>query len=251
LRDLHIVIADGHWPETNLPALKAILKYIKANHKRIASCTLLGDMLDLSCISHWTSGKPGLREKGALQKDLNGFFDNVLSPLEKALPHKAQRIFHIGNHERNLVQDLIEEHPELAGAIDLNNMLEVRGWKVVELGQTSTIGKLTLVHGENIGGQNPAKKALEIYCTNVLLAHHHSPSSYSKTGPKLKQKWMATVMPCLCGLAPRWLKGRLNAWVVGFCTVSLHPNGKNFNLTTYIMPDGKSFMADGKEYGRK
>jgi hypothetical protein len=114
---------------------------------------------------------------------------------------------------------------------------------------------LNIIHGEIVSGVGnqvsgqPAKKALEIYGSNVLLGHTHAPQSFAKISPvEAKKKYMAWVAPVLCTTNPAYLRNRPTAWINGFTIVELHSNG-TFNLFPIIVIDGK-FSYGGKEYGR-
>jgi hypothetical protein len=133
--------------------------------------------LTLVASAIWNQDLPGNKRRGELKSDLDGFDKQILQPLEALLPRGCEKVFLTGNHERMLDQDLTESMPELDGMLDFKQYLrlEDRGFKVIPLGGEYRIGDLLAIHGEVVGsgGGNATKKAVEIYCQNVLMGHGH------------------------------------------------------------------------------
>jgi hypothetical protein len=81
---------------------------------------------------------------------------------------------------------------------------------------------LICIHGEAVGsgGGNAAKKAVEIYCQNVLMGHGHQLQASSKCSPSSrKKKVCAWMSPIVGSVSPRYLKHRANAWLNGMTLV--------------------------------
>lgn len=246
---------DLHYPKWDEKTFKALSHFLQEN--KVAGFIFGGDQLDLECISHWTKGKPLYRPPKAYIQDIEGFEKDILTPIEKLLPSQAAKIWHIGNHER-FEQDLIEENPELQGLIDHGRhfKLEKRGWKVIPLGHSYKLGKLTTCHGEILSGIGnqcgtfPAKKAVELYGANVLAGHTHSPQSFCKISPvEHVQKWMAWIAPIGGNCNPTYIRNRPHAWLNGFVIIEVLDGG-NFNLFPVITTNG-TFAYGGKVYGGK
>ena len=132
--------------------------------------------------------------------------------------------------------------------------LEERGWKIVPLGHSFKLGELNVIHGEiltgigNQAGAFPAKKAIDIYSSNVLAGHTHAAQSFTKISPvEVKKKYMAWIAPILGACNPSYLRNRPTAWLNGFTIVELRDKGL-FNLYPVIVVDGK-FSYGGKQYG--
>lgn len=239
----YVVGADLHYPLVDLPTFKCMLKVIE--DIRPDGFIFQGDQFDNVEISHHTKGKPIFRERGAYERNQKNFDKIILQPLEKLLKGKL-KVWIQGNHER-FETDLIEEMPELEGVIDHVQSLHLvdRGWEIVELGHAYVLGELTVCHGEvlsgvgNQGGVFPARKAVDMYGTNVLVAHSHSPQSFTKISPvDHKRKHMAWVNAILGNTNPAYLRNRPTAWLHGFTLVEVHPNGF-FNLYPVIVCDGE------------
>jgi hypothetical protein len=244
---------DLHYPKWDVPTFRALEHFLREN--KVAGFIFGGDQLDLESISHHTKGKPLYRPPKSYLRDIEGFEKDILGPIEKLLPPTATKIWHIGNHER-FEFDLVEEHPELDGLVDHTRhfKLEQRGWKIIPLGHSNKIGKLTTCHGEiltgigNQAGAFPAKKAVELYGTSVLAGHTHSPQSFCKISPvEHIQKWMAWIAPIGGKTNPGYLRNRATAWLNGLVIIELQADGL-FNLYPCIVSKGR-FAYGGKIYG--
>lgn len=246
---LYVLAYDLHFPYHDRASWRAVLDFL--SHNRIDGFVFGGDQLHLDSISHWTKGKPVFRPRGSLLRDIRAFDRDILSEVEKHLPPDAERVWLTGNHERFL-DDVLEEQPELDGALSLDSMLGllVRGWRVVPLGGEYRIGHLHVIHGDGIGGgQNPAKKAVETYCANVVLGHHHCAQSFTKCSPaKDSKRWIGYVIPTLGTLAPAYGRGRPNNHLHGFGIVECWGAGL-VNTYTAIINNG-AFSFGGRIYGR-
>jgi hypothetical protein len=247
----YVIAHDLHYPAYSKPTWNALMEFIK--DVKPAGFIFGGDQFDNNEISHFTKGKPIYRERASYQRNTTGFTREILEPLERSLGD-AERTWIIGNHDR-FEHDLIEEQPELEGIIERPELLKLteRGWTVVPLGHAHKLGELNVIHGEiltgigNQAGAFPAKKAIEIYASNVLAGHTHAPQSFTKISPvDVKKKYMAWIAPILGATNPSYLRNRPTAWLNGFTIVELRDKGL-FNLYPVIVIDGK-FGYGGKEY---
>ncbi len=245
----YLICNDIHYPVHDRPSIAAVLDFARKND--IHGFIFNGDQLDLAEVSHHTKGKSIHRPKGALKANLDGFVREILEPLDKALGPKCERVWIHGNHERFILQDMLEEQPELEGMLSLDEALGLkrRGYKVVGLGGHTRIGHLYVLHGDTVGGgANPAKKAVDTWCQSVVIGHHHTLQSFTKASPAHEGKrWTGTVLPCLSTTNPGYARGRANTHLHGFGIVELMPGG-NFNLFPVVINDGK-FAYGGKVYG--
>lgn len=248
------VLADIHYPHYDKATLKAVLDYLDKN--KVDVLIFQGDQLDMQNISHHTKGKPGLRDKGGYLDDIYGFERDVLKPVEARLKKDCKKYWIIGNHE-DWEQDLVDEQPELKKLIDHVRLLKLKelGYEVVPLGHAVRLGKLTVVHGEaltgigNQAGAFSAKKAVELYASNVLAAHTHAPQCFTRVSPvDSSQKWQGYISPIIGSLNPHYLRNRPTAWINGFSLVELHEDG-TFNLYLINIIKG-SFSYGGVVYGK-
>lgn len=249
----YVVLADIHWPKTNIPTVNAVKDFLAQN--KVDGLVYQGDQLDFECISHHTKGKPLYRVRNGYKKDLQGFEATVLKPIDKLLKANADKYWIKGNHER-FEHDMVEEQPELEGVLDhvSHLKLEELGYKVIELGHCIKLGKLNIIHGEvlsgigNQGGIFPARKAVELYGGNVLAAHSHSPQMFTKISPvEHTQKHQGYINAILGDTNPSYLRNRPTAWGHGFSIVELHEDG-TYNLYLVNVHKGV-FSFGGKVYG--
>lgn len=215
----HIILADLHYPETDFRAFRAVLKFLRKNKKKVASVTLLGDALDCQNVSRHSEGKPRLRKRGGWKEDLDGFSEDILRRIEEIVLPGTRLAYVAGNHE-DWLQDLLDKQPELEGLLEIPELLklEEREWKWVEVGGHIERAGFVLLHGDQIGsGIHVAKKAGDLVNGNVIMGHVHRLSMFSRTAlVSEKKKHLATTLPCMCTVAPKYAKGQPNAFVVGF-----------------------------------
>ncbi len=195
--------ADMHFPHIHQPTFNAMLDFIKRNRRKIVGAIDLGDSFDNASISPHNRTKPLFQIEGSFAKETKDYERKILTPLEAVLPARAKKVMITGNHTR-WEQDYVELHPELAGVIDRFKSLDLkgRGWKIIPLGLAYHIGKLALIHGDQLGGPYgggvmPSRKAAEVY-GNVLMGHTHSPQSFTRVSPvDVQDKRMAYVAPTM------------------------------------------------------
>lgn len=233
--EMWLAFADAHYPHIHRPTWKAFLNF--ASRNRIAGVVDLGDTVDNSCISRHTKGKPGLRTPSAYKLDTQGYFEEIVGPLEKAIGPKARKVRILGNH-CDWEREYYEENPELTGVLDRCGELKERGWEIVPFGTHFRYGKLTYIHGELLSGKYHAAKALELFGRNLLYAHFHAPQTMTKVlSSDQTQKFQATCAPIVGEINPAWMENRSSAWVNGFCVICYHGNG-NFNLYSVVVSKG-------------
>lgn len=241
-----LVLSDVHWPEVHRPTMKLALKLME--DIEFDGFVFLGDQFDNSVISHHNKGKSLLKPRGSYYQEEKSFDKELLIPIEQRLKKGAIKVWIKGNHDHWETQ-YVEEFPELEGKIerDISLNLVERGWKVIECGKTFTYGKLTYLHGDTLTGANHAKKALEVYCTNVLYGHFHGPQSATKILPHNQtQKWQSWCSPIVGETNPYYMRNRPSGWSNGFNVVEYRPNG-NFNLYP-IITSGNEIAYGGKIY---
>lgn len=208
-----------------------------------------GDQLDLGEISHWNKSRRLSMEGLRLVDSLKGFHREVMTEIEKRIPHGAVKRFHLGNHEDWLI-DLVEENPALDGIVDLDHQLNLtlNGWTVMPLGKVSRLGKLFFCHGDQIkGGEHIAKAGVTQFERSIRFGHHHTYQVYTKTSAlDARDVHTGISVPCLCRRDLKYGEGKPNRWVNGFLWGTIFPDGSFTDQVTIIV-DGK-FSANGKTY---
>lgn len=203
-----------------------------------------GDMLDCGVISHHNKQKPGRTEGLRLLSDAEEGRKTFIEPVEALKPEKM--VYLCGNHERWL-EDLVDEQPGLEGIVNVEKLLGLGKWEVVEQGGVFNLGKLSFVHGDTIsGGEHVAKNAVVTYERNIRFGHHHTYQAYTKNTP-LTYKFGKTgiCVPCLCTKTPKYGGGRPNRWVQGFCFG--YASGGSYTDFIVTIIDGQ-FTVNGKLY---
>src|ERR1700744_3851915 len=191
----HLIFPDLHFPAYHRGLWRATLSFLDRN--RIDGVTWSGDQLSLDEISHHNRDKPGLKTKGALKANLDGFSE-LLDQVDKRIDKDAVKRWHRGNHER-FIQDFYEHSPELEGMLDVEEHLglEDRGYRIYKLGGMSQLGHLSVIHGDQVGSAKyVANKLVETHCTNIVMGHVHTASSMTKvSASNARRKWMGWTLP--------------------------------------------------------
>jgi hypothetical protein len=205
-----------------------------------------GDTLDCGAVSHHTKGKVGQLEGLRLLADAKECQDLITKPLEKLI--KGRLVYHIGNHE-DWLRDVTDELPALEGIVDIASILKLDDrWEVIDQGSASKLGKLTFIHGDQIGGgQNPALAAVTAYERNVRFGHHHTFQVATKTTPIDANGHTGIAVPCLCKKGPMYGQKRPNKWMQGFLWGYVNGPGGIFNDYVTVIVDGKAFI-NGRLY---
>jgi UDP-2,3-diacylglucosamine pyrophosphatase LpxH len=244
-----ILLPDIHHPEYSSKAFRAALSYIKKNADQIEWVVLMGDNMNCENISRHTKGKPRLRQQGGFQKDLDRFNEDILIPIEQAISKKTKKIFMLGNHE-DWLEQWLDENPEFEGSVSFDKCLSLkkRGWEVVPQGSYYRIGKAYVIHGDQIGsGMFVAKKLVDSYCSTAIMGHVHTAAMFTKVSDiKRDDKWIGYTLPTLGTCAPKYAKGRPNAFINGFGIVEVQENDF-INVYIPIVFKGK-FSYGGEVY---
>lgn len=246
----HVILSDLHYPEHSESAVSAVFDFVK--HNKVGGVILLGDNMDCQDVSRHTAGKPRLRKTGGYKADLDGFDEDILTPLEAMTGKSTKKVFFMGNHE-DWIEDLLDAQPELQGVVDLakNLRLAERGWKVIPCGGLYEVGRIAVVHGDRVGsGQYVAKKMVDSFCQTSVMGHVHTFSVFTKTSAiKERSKWIGVTLPCLSTLSPGYSKGKNNAWLHGFGIIESWGPGFG-NIYVPIIVRGQ-FSFGGRLYGKK
>lgn len=248
-----VVGHDLHFPQYSKPTWAAMMQVIADLRPQVF--VFGGDQFDNAEISHHNRKKPLYKPRRAYLDNQEKFDESILTPLEQALGKSCERAWIIGNHDDWEFQ-FVEEHPELEGLVDRPTSLGLakRGWKIIPLGHAYVLGNLNIIHGEiltgigNQAGIFPSKKAMELYASNVLAGHTHSPQSFTKVSPvEKRKKYMAWIAPILGAINPDYLRNRPTSWLTGFTVVECYGAGM-FNVYPVICIDGQCAYG-GKLYG--
>lgn len=247
--DLWALLPDIHHPEHSKPAFKAVLSFLDRNKTKIKGVALMGDNMDCVNFSRHTKGKPRLRTRGGIAKDFARFNTDILLPIEARIATDTEKVFFLGNHE-DWLEQWLDENPEFEGIVSFDKSLGLtkRGWEIVQQGRHREIGKAYVIHGDQVGsGMHVAKKLVDSFCATSIMGHVHTASMSTKVSQiKSKDKWVGYTLPTLGTVAPKYAKGRPNAFVNGFGIVEKWPNGF-VNVYIPIILEG-AFSFGGEIY---
>lgn len=246
-----LALYDSHYPH-NVP-LGTFLRYAK--DFKPTDFILGGDNWDLGFLSHWNDGNfknigfDNIRER--LWKEAKEF-GSQLDDFREAMP-KATFHYIEGNHE-NWLEQFSNKYSQMQD-LSLESLLQLkkRGIKFLESRPTRDfikIGKLYFKHGDQYGGSNPVKQALERSHKSIVIGHHHGAitwSNYSDVDDK--DQHVGFLVPCYAKRAPDYGHGMPNRWMNGFFWAHVKTETGNFSGGIQLVsPEGKFITQDGKEY---
>jgi len=233
------------YPLHDMKAFRAALAFVK--DFKPDTLILGGDMLDCGAISHHNHKKPGLTEGMRIKTDAEECRTQIIEPLERALPRHAKKVYLIGNHE-DWLEDVSIKQPALEGLLDLTDLLGLQQWTVVEQGGFYNLGKLTFIHGDQLGtADHIAKKGVLEWERSVRFGHNHTFQAYTKTSALyIKLGRTGIAVPCLCTKDPKYGEGKSNRWMQGFLFGYLLPDGTYRDFVAIIV-DGVA-VVNGKVY---
>jgi predicted phosphodiesterase len=238
-----IVVSDQHIPHQDDASNNAVLQFM--DDVKPDKFVVLGDFLDLGCISHWNLGRNKTLEMTRLKDDyIKG--NVLLDEYDKRLPKECEKHYFKGNHEL-WIDDLIEKTPQLEGLIELDSQLKLttRGYKIYPYNEIVPFGKLNLTHGIYAGG-NPTKKHLDELKVNIMFGHTHTMELKMASSPARQIAFSGYNVPCLCNMSPDYMKNRPHGWTHGFAIVYLYPTGY-FEVNLIRILDGR-FIYNNKVY---
>jgi len=235
------------FPTHNPQAIAGALEFIKDFKPDVL--TLGGDQITFGPISHWNKTNFWANEGGRIKKEMDTLESLVLSPLDILAP-KAERIWHLGNHDAWLL-DFINQNPALEGLIEPENYLRLpsRGWKIIEQGGMSHLGKLGVIHGDTLGRTgNPARRGAAMYGRNLRFGHFHTYDAFTLYNPVDSKDIRTSIcVPALAARNQSYGKGAPSWCLNGFNFGYVWPDGR-YTDYTIIMADSKFVSPEGKRY---
>jgi hypothetical protein len=226
------------------------LKYL-AEQPAIDVLIFGGDIWDLDFLSHWNSDSFEDVGYDNIAKLIQQEAEDVTKLLERFIKAARPRViyFMVGNHEAWL-QAFQKKHQK-AFKVPLSQLLHFKELGIIEIPQYDAlhIGHLTLTHGEQYRGQNPAMLAISRSHRSVFMWHHHKYivwPGYSDMDEM--DKLQAYCLPGMCHAASMdYMKKAPNNWSCGFFKAYMKVSGKFTPNVQVISPNG-NFIFNGKEY---
>jgi len=245
--EIALFFPDSHIPHHNESVCKSILKLM--SDVKFDKFIIMGDYMDLNCISHWTKNKHKTLELKRLKSDYI-IGNSLLDEFDKRLPKNCDKHFLKGNHEE-WADQLIEEIPALEGLVEPKTMLflKERNYKVLEYNQLLKLGRLYVTHGI-YAGTNPIKKHLDELKVNILHAHVHTLGMRLSSSQARSIAFAGYSVGCACDLSPDYMRNRPNGWTHGFAIGYFYPNGF-FDVQLIRIVEGKFVFANKVYDGNK
>lgn len=229
------IISDVHVPYHNVKAVTVALEYLA--DQKIDSLILNGDIVDCYQVSDFI--------KDPRQRNMKFEIDqaNQLLDMIDDYMQGVKLFYKLGNHEERLERYLFLKAKELLGfdfyKFDVLLQSALRGMTVIEDQRIIKLGKLSIVHGHELGvGSNTVNPARNLYLKakqSALMGHSHVVSEH--TEPNLSGEpitcWSTG---CLSELHPRY--ARVNKWSHGFALVETEENG-DFHVRNYRIYQGR------------
>ncbi len=250
-----LVLPDMHVPFHDRKTTAAVLEY--AADEWWDECVLIGDFLDLNCISTHNTGKPRLVEGQSLGDDY-AQGGAVLDAIVKAVRRKnvgCDITYLEGNHEQR-VERLLDCNPVLAEVVEVPRGLELkrRGIKWVRSwsrGDVHRIGNAHFHHGLYTNLHH-AKKTVEAFGVPIYYGHTHDIQGYSKVLRGRDHTIEGASLGCLCNYEQSYKRGGPDRWQQSISVFQVFPDGYFQRCTTAIFKHRIIGPTNGKVYdGRK
>jgi len=215
-------------------AVKRFVKDVKPT-----AIVILGDFGNFQCFNHHDRRKR-LRLEG---KRYKSSVLQVCYELEFMASNCDDLYYALGNHEDWVIQ-YIEEHPELDGALDLREDMELdsfcKYW--VDYGEYISVGKLNFTHGWKVNKHHAEATARE-FGDHIFYGHTHDHQESTPHFRKDQDPYAAVSCGCLCSRNPSYMKKFISSrWINGFVYIEVRDD-LNFNHHWLAITDGRFTFA--------
>lgn len=249
-----IVFPDIQVPYQDTKAIQAVLQY--ASRQRWEYCVIIGDFLDLECLSGFVKGKPGAVEGQTLARDLEmgrGFLDLICVAVRKVNP-ACEVVLLEGNHEYRATR-IAEESPHFKYELDIPARLELKAKNIKWVPSWSKdtlyrIGKAYFLHGRWTNEHHAKKHALR-YGVNIFYGHTHDIQRFALHRKGDGQTIIGQSMGCLCRYNLNYTKGAPTNWQQAFGVFRFWPDGRFAHQLVPVFkkqligPDGILYGPEG------
>jgi len=231
-----LVLADPHCPQHDIEALEIAIK--TAKERKVDSVYWNGDVCDMYMLSRFIQN-PGMPS-----------MERELSCVRQLFRYTSQKLdvknwWKCANHERRLAHYIWAKAPALNDSVALADLLDMDDEvKVIVDDNLMKYGKLTLIHGDELGKGfstlvSPARSIFLKMGIHVMGAHYHKSSffSYKRGDDDGVSTWTTG---CLQILHPEY--ARINQWNHGFAILEKDASG-NFSVENYRIEKGKAFLT--------
>lgn len=202
-----------------------------------------GDQNHFDQLGKWRKGQPIAEFPDSVRNEYLLAEKLLLTPAREL---NAEIIWLKGNHDIR-TETMMAEKPSLSGLLEIKNIINMEGVKIIERGGLYKLGKLHFIHGDTIKSTaHPAKTMVAHYGVNIRCGHFHRFEAATLTR-RVEPLHPITgiVMPCACHRNPAYLNNSPNAWAMGFGFGYVSKGG---NFWDTIVFNANGFIVNGKEY---
>lgn len=207
-----VALFDIHYPEHNIKCLNIVFEFLKDFKPHYV--VLGGDQLDFGCISHHNKGKVRLTENARLKRDYRGFQTDIIDKLNKYTSSRCEKYFMIGNHEY-WIDRLLDDNPQLEGLVEIENNLDLKGYKIIPFNSSLSIGEINFIHGI-WASKYHAEKNIRIYNKNIFSGHVHTNQVFTVVSPINNLPRQGVSVGCLCNKNMQYMYKKPSAWINQF-----------------------------------
>lgn len=222
-----IILSDFHIPYYDSASF-ALVEKVMTDYK-FHGIIILGDFMDLRCISRWVKENALLKEGERLADDF-AIGNAILDRIDKLLGKGAKKVYISGNHDDRL-DSFIQGNPALEGCgIEVEEQLRLRerGYEVhSEPDSVVQRGRLAITHGM-YSCSNHVDKHLRSMGTNVLYGHMHTMSVALQPSIAKQIKLVGYSVPCMCALKQEYVGQKPTSWTNGFAVLHRDKNDSDY-----------------------
>lgn len=234
-------VSDLQYPFLDRMVWKAVLAFakdLKPDH-----IIINGDGFDFYDLSSHVRDPERL---GRMQREIDGFEDEVLVPLSK-LKAKSYT-YTMGNHEHRLRKYLWHQAPELSGlhGLSVPTLLKLPMYGFTYEERHIMLGShLAVMHGHLLSTQSAltARAHFLRHGTSVLIGHSHRIGTYMVRD--LRGVHEAVEQGCLCEFEVEW--DRFPNWQQGFAVVYVFSDG-TFSIQVVKVVNREFLLYGAKSY---
>jgi len=248
LPDMHVEAKGAYVGGLDMKSYSTMMQYAK--QQKYDRVVILGDFLDLGCISGHNVDNLKAVEGTRLARD----YAAGRRVLQDLIYNLGAPIWYIeGNHEFR-AERLIAKNPQLDGLVNVTSGLRLNEPGAYNATVTwvpfwsksaiLSIGKAAFIHGMYTGPSH-AKTHVERFDRNVFYGHLHSRQLHSKVTVGRDDTKTGESLGCLCEYNASYLRGAPTNWQQAFAEFHFQPNG-NFNHYVFDLFGNKFKDSQGK-----
>lgn len=248
-----LIVPDIQYPYHDALMLKKVISVIA--DLQPDQVVLIGDAIDFPQVSQWTKGTSGEYAE-TLQKDIDGFRADVLSPIRMAAP--AEITWVEGNHDLR-IRDFVKKYAfplTTLRALEVPSLFGLEELSVhYERGPIRIATNTYAIHGHEAGGYSSTASAWDLKYVkrygsdkNFVFGHTHQPflitRGYGMNG-KITPRWTMNVGSVMDPTHAHYVKDGAVPWTMSFAV--LRDDGKRVYPELITAVD-RGFYFGGKKW---